>query len=132
GLAGDNVRWLGESSDGGIWVISRPGGLVRSDPTTSRVRPVGAETGLNKESLFRGYFGRDGRLWIASAGGLFSNSHANPYRFQKVNPPGVLNRGAWAVAEAPQGVLFVSGVDGLWRLQNHRWSHYGQPEGLLT
>jgi ligand-binding sensor domain-containing protein len=37
GLGGDNVRWLGETSDGSIWAVTKPGGRELS----ARLRKVG-------------------------------------------------------------------------------------------
>jgi signal transduction histidine kinase/CheY-like chemotaxis protein/streptogramin lyase len=133
GLPGENVRWVGETADGAIWAISRPGGLVRIDPATLRIQAVGAETGLDRESLYRGYVDPDGRLWVAAAGGLFRNDRpSTQFRFVKINPPGVLEKGAWAMVQDLQGTVSATGADGLWRLRDGHWMHYGKAEGLLT
>jgi hypothetical protein len=41
GLGGDNVRWLGETSDGAVWAVVKPGSVARIDPATGKIRLFG-------------------------------------------------------------------------------------------
>jgi signal transduction histidine kinase/ActR/RegA family two-component response regulator len=132
GLGGENVRWLGETLDGAIWAIPKPGGLSRIDPATGIVRTLGLEDGLGQK-LNRGLVDHLGRLWVAAADGLFRNdAPCSSTRFAKVNPPGVLEKGTWAVSEDNRGTVWVIGPDGLWRLQQDQWRRYRKSDGLLT
>jgi hypothetical protein len=45
GLGGDNVRWLGETSDGAMWAVVKPGSVARIDPATGKIRLFGRRTG---------------------------------------------------------------------------------------
>jgi len=133
GLGGENVRWLGEASDGAIWAITKPGGLSRIDPKTGRIRPVGKADGLDAATPHRGLIDHNGQLWVAADSGLFRNDKpASSYRFVKVNPPGLLVRGAWSVSEDRQGTVWVTGPDGLWRLNDGQWRNYRKADGLLS
>ena len=40
-MGGDNVRWLGETSDGSMWAVMKPGSLARIDPATAKIRLFG-------------------------------------------------------------------------------------------
>jgi signal transduction histidine kinase/CheY-like chemotaxis protein len=131
GLAGDNVRWLGETADGAIWVIAKPGGL-------SRIDPAGSISALRNTNSFagaapvRGLTDHLGRVWIATSSGIFRNDQRSDAGFRKVNPNGVLQQGAWALAEDREGTIFVVGPDGLWRLKHDFWRHYRKADGLLS
>src|SRR5579883_252157 len=133
GLGGQNVRWLGETADGAIWAITKPGRLARLDPKTGKVRPVGERDGLNAETPHRGLIDRVGRLWVAANSGLFRNdTPGSSYRFVRVNPLDVLVKGVWSISEDKLGALWAAGADGLWRLQNGRWRRYSKADGLLS
>ena len=133
GLAGDNVRWLGETSDGAIWEVSEPGGLARVDPATGNATPVGSRDGLDAVAAHRGLVDHAGRLWVVSRSGLYRNdAPAKTRRFTKVNPPGALPIGAWAAAEDAHGTIWIASPDGLWRLREDQWRHYTSANGLLN
>jgi len=133
GLAGDNVRWVGEAPDGAIWVITRPGGLDRLDPQTGKIRSVAVTVGSSGVTPDRGLFDHANRLWIATHGGVFrSDNPAVSGRFVRVDPPGLLKQGAWAVSEDRSGTIWVIAPDGLWKLKEDQWRHYGKSDGLLT
>ncbi len=133
GLRGENVRWLGEASDGAIWAITQPGGMVRIDPATGRIRPIGAEEGLVAEVPHRGLVDHRGWLWVATNRGLFcNNAPSSSGRFEKINPDGVLEKGSWAVSEDKQGNIWVASPAGLWRLRGSEWRRYQKSDGLLS
>ena len=133
GLGGEAIRWLGEAPDGGIWVITRPGGIVRIDPQSNAVRPIGKEVGLDREGPNRGLVDSRGRLWVAATTGLFRTDHPGSLeRFVKINPPGSLGEGVWAVTEDRKGAIYAVGADGLWKLNAGRWRHYTKSDGLLS
>ena len=133
GLGGDNVRWLGEAADGAIWAITKPGWLSRIDPATGNIRPVGITDGLESATPYRGLIDRAGRLWVGTNTGLFrGETSAASHRFEKINPPGVLVKGAWSVAEDQQGTVWAIGPDGLWRFKDNQWRSYRRADGLLS
>ena len=124
---------MGETSDGTIWTITKPGWLARIDPTTGKIRPVGKQDGLKAETPYRGLVDRAGRMWVAASTGLFRNDTPTAScRFVSVNPPDVLVRGAWSVSEDKLGSVWAVGADGLWRLKDGRWRRYSRADGLLS
>ena len=132
GLGGENVRWLGETPDGAIWAIAKPGGLTRIDPASGTVRSFGPKDGLG-DALNRGLVDHLGRLWVAASAGLFrDNTPSSSRGFVKLNGPGVLERGAWSVSEDRQGIVWAIGPDGLWRFQDGQWRRYQKADGLLS
>jgi signal transduction histidine kinase/ligand-binding sensor domain-containing protein/BarA-like signal transduction histidine kinase len=132
GLGGDNVRWLGETSNGSIWAVTRPGGLARLDPASGKIHLV-SRPDLACGSVNRGFVDRLDRLWLATACGVFLNSRpAVSDRFVRIDQPQPFERGAWAVTMDPGGAVWITNADGLWRMSDGVWRHYGKPEGLLS
>jgi signal transduction histidine kinase/CheY-like chemotaxis protein/streptogramin lyase len=133
GLGGDNVRWLGETSDGAIWAVVKPGGLARIDPATGKIRLFGATEGLPCETFQRGFVDHLGRLWVATPCGVFRNGRPSVSdRFVRVDQPASLERGAWAFSEDRQGAMWITNPDGLWRWSDGRWRQYRKADGLLS
>ena len=133
GLDGDNVRWLGESSDSAIWAVTRPGGLARIDPANGKVVLVGRSDGLECDSLNRGLVDRQGRLWLATTCGVFRNDRpAASTRFIRIDQPESLQHAAWSVFEDMRENIWITNPDGLWRLRDGEWRHYGKQDGLLS
>jgi len=134
GLGGDNVRWLGETSDGSLWAVTKPGGLARLYPNTGpkagRIHLVG-ETDLACGSINRGYVDRLDQLWLATSCGVFLNARPRDSdRFIRIDQPAELQRGAWAIAMDLSGAMWITNADGLWRMQAGLWRHYGKADGL--
>jgi signal transduction histidine kinase/CheY-like chemotaxis protein len=133
GLGGDNVRWLGDTSDGAVWAVIKPGGLARIDPATGKIRHVGPAEGLACGTLHRGFIDHLDRLWVATGCGVFRNDRpAASDRFLLIDQPESLTHAAWAVTEDRQGTVWITGPTGLWRLREGGWRHYGKAEGLLS
>jgi len=133
GLGGDNVRWLGETLDGAIWVITKPGGLARMDPATGGIHLADRTYGLACDTLNRGMVDRQGRLWVATTCGVFRNDQpAASTRFMRIEQPESLRHAAWSVFEDARGNIWVTNPDGLWRLRDGQWRHYGKQDGLLS
>ena len=133
GLGGDNVRWLGDTSDGAVWAVMKPGGLARIDPATGKIRHVGAAEGLACGTVHRGFIDHLDRLWLATACGVFRNDRpAASDRFLLIDQPASLTHAAWAVTEDRQGTIWIIEPAGLWRLREGSWRHYGKAEGLLS
>jgi CheY-like chemotaxis protein/streptogramin lyase len=131
GLGGDNVRWLGDTSDGAVWAVMKPGGLARIDPATGKIRHVGAAEGLACGTVHRGFIDHLDRLWLATACGVFRNDRpAASDRFLLIDQPASLTHAAWAVTEDRQGTMWITEPAGLWRLRGGGWHRYGKAEGL--
>jgi signal transduction histidine kinase/CheY-like chemotaxis protein/ligand-binding sensor domain-containing protein len=130
---GDNVRWLGETSDGAIWAVEKPGGLARIDPTTDRVRLFGAADGLSCVAAHRGLVDHLDRLWVATACGIFRSDRPSAVaRFHRIQEPAPLDKAAWALAEDKLGTMWITNPDGLWRLRDGQWRVFGKADGLLS
>ena len=132
GLGGDNVRWLGETSDGSIWAVIKPGGVARLQPATGKIHLV-SPSDLACGSANRGYVDRLDRLWLATSCGIFLNSRpAASDRFIRIDQPQSFERGVWAVSMDAGGAMWMTNADGLWHLRDGVWRHYGKSEGLLS
>ncbi len=132
GLGGDNVRWLAETSDGSIWVASKPGGLARLDPATGKIRRLDRTDGLacDPEDV---YVDRHERLWVPTACGLFRNDRPTvSNRFIRLDTPESLNRRALKILEDAQGTIWVANPDALWSLREGQWREHRRADGLLT
>ncbi len=132
GLGGDNVRWLGETSDGSIWAVSRPGGLAHLEPASGKIHLVSRQD-LACESVSFIFVDRLDHVWLATSCGVFLNSRpAVSDRFIRIDQPQSLQRRAWGVTMDSDGALWITNPDGLWRMRDGAWRHYGKPEGLLS
>jgi signal transduction histidine kinase/CheY-like chemotaxis protein len=132
GLGGDNVRWLGETADGAIWAVVKPGSVARVDPATAKIRLFGRADGLPCETSYRGLVDHLDRLWVATTCGVFRNERPSASgHFRRIDQPASLH-GAWAFAEDKQGTVWIVNPDGLWRLSNGHWRQYRKADGLLS
>lgn len=133
GLGGDNVRWLGETSDGAVWAVVKPGSVARIGPVTGKISLFGQKDGLPCETSHRGFVDHLDRLWVATACGVFRNDRPSiSGHFHQIDQPASLEHGAWALAEDKQGIMWVTNPDGLWRLSDGRWRQYRKADGLLS
>jgi len=133
GLGGDNVRWLGETSDGSMWAVVKPGSVARIDPATGKIRLFGKADGLPCETSHRGFIDHLDRLWVATACGVFRNDLPSASgRFCRIDQPASLEHGAWAFSEDKKGTMWITSPDGLWRLSDGRWRQYRKADGLLS
>jgi signal transduction histidine kinase/ActR/RegA family two-component response regulator len=133
GLGGDNVRWLGETADGAIWAVLKPGSVARIDPATGKIRLFGAADGLPCGTSQRGFIDHLGRLWVATACGVFRGDRPTASAvFERIEQPESLRRAAWAISEDQQGTIWVTNPDGLWRWSEGGWRQYRKADGLLS
>jgi signal transduction histidine kinase/CheY-like chemotaxis protein/streptogramin lyase len=132
GLGGDNVRWLGATSDGSIWAVSRPGSLARLEPASGKIHLISRQD-LACDTLGSIFVDRLDRIWLATACGVFLNSRpAVSDRFMRIDQPESLQRRAWYMTMDSEGAMWITNPDGLWRLREGVWRHYGRPEVLLS
>jgi signal transduction histidine kinase/DNA-binding response OmpR family regulator/streptogramin lyase len=132
GLGGDNVRWLGETADGSIWAVSRPGGLARLDPASGKIRVISRQD-LACDAPGSIFVDRLDHLWMATACGVFLNSRpAVSDHFIRIDQPESLQRRAWYMTMDSEGAMWITNPDGLWRLSEGVWRHYGKSEALLS
>lgn len=149
GLTG-NVRWIGEAPDGAIWVIAQPSTLARIDPKTNAVRVFGEANGFTADRVLRGAFDSRGQLWVATPDHLYLAEHPGPSsHFHRLTdgPAKVWdvaediraedsrsagsNTGGKSRQDRPH-VVWATGPNGLWRYQDHSWTHYSTTEGLQS
>ena len=132
GLGGDNVRWLGETSDGSMWAVTKPGGLARLEPATGKIDLV-SPVDLACGTINRGFVDRLDRLWLATSCGVLLNTRpAVSDRFLRIAQPAALERGAWALTMDLSGAMWITNSDGLWRMRDGAWRHYGTADGLYS
>ena len=133
GLGGDNVRWLGEARDGAMWAVVKPGSVARIDPATGKIRLFGAADGLPCGTSHRGVIDHLGRLWVATACGIYRGDRPSASAvFRRIGQPESLGRAAWAISEDQQGTIWATNPDGLWRLSEGSWRQYRKADGLLS
>jgi signal transduction histidine kinase/AmiR/NasT family two-component response regulator/streptogramin lyase len=133
GLGGDNVRWLGETPDGAMWAVVKPGSVARIDPATGKIRLFGPANGLPCGTSQRGLVDHLGRLWVATACGVFRSERPTASAvFERIDQPESLRRTAWAVSEDREATIWVTNPDGLWRLSEGNWRQYRKADGLLS
>ncbi len=133
GLGGDNVRSLEETADGAIWAVVKPGSVIRLDPATGKIRQFGRAEGITCGTPHRAFVDHLGRLWVATACGVFRNDRpCASDRFRRMDQPASLEHAAWGIAEDPQGTIWVVNPDGLWSWREGRWRQYRNADGLLT
>jgi signal transduction histidine kinase/CheY-like chemotaxis protein len=133
GLGGDNVRWLGETADGAIWAVVKPGGVARIDPDTGKIRRFGTADGLPCGTSHRGFVDHLDRLWIATSCGVFRNDRPSSSGvFRRIDQPVELKSGAWAFSEDQQGTISITSPAGLWRLLDGQWRKYRKADGLAS
>ncbi len=119
------------AADGAIWAAPQSGHLYRKDPRTGAVRAYsipGLEPGA---FVMRMCQARDGRIYAAVS------SHASLLVIEPHGalrelplPDGKAMRGL-AVAEAPDGAIWVGTDEGLFRYHQGAWARFGKRDGLL-
>jgi len=105
----------------------------------ARIRPASGKTYLVSRqdlacnSLSYVFVDRLDRVWVGSSCGVFLNSRpAVSDHFVRIDQPRSLLARAWAIAMDSGGALWVTNPDGLWRMRDGVWRHYGKAEGLLS
>ena len=108
------MRWLGETADGAIWAVVKPGGVVRIDRDSGSIRKFGAADGLACGTSHRGFVDHLDRLWIATSCGVFRNDRpSSSGAFRRIDQPAQFDAGAWAFSEDKQGTMFITNPDGI-------------------
>jgi diguanylate cyclase (GGDEF)-like protein len=108
---------LAESADGGIWMASAAGSLVRIDPGTL------AGSQWKVPECYRVLAARD-QVWLATGGGLYVADPAAENRAPRlVEDPAIANpRGRFTdLTLSPDGSLWAAADQGLYRLDSSGW-----------
>ena len=131
-LGGDNVRWLGETSDGAIWAVVKPGGWRASIRLSGTIRLFGPADGLPCDSSSR--FGRPpGPVVAGNSLRRLSKRPAGCIRsLPSHGSAGVAGARAWAISEDAQGTIWITNPEGLWRSQRRPMAPLQKADGLLT
>lgn len=138
GLPGDTVRWVGETRDGSIWAVLRPGGLVRINRSTGAVTRIGKRDGIQSESVDRGLVSRDGRLWVVGDGGAFHTAGVpepgREVRFESEKPDSLkdMKDSWWALTEDLKGGFWFTGMRGMWSFRNGTWQNYQENDWIKS
>ncbi len=117
-VLGTEVRALTGDADGRIWVGARGGLAIISDGGAVETRTAGPW--LTTEGVLAITRGRDHRMWLATAAGLWRSDGGKlePERIDGAPYPGGL---IWALLEDSQGVLWIGAENrGLFRLHQGR------------
>ena len=132
GLAGNAVRSLTIAGDGAVWVGSHPGGVTRLDPATGHIRSFGPSSGLENDRTMGVHIGPEGRLWVATDGGLYNSHHPDRFaRFEKQRIPGLDPHVRHTrLLTSRDGSLWVASHHGLLRHKDGQWTRLTRADGL--
>ena len=146
GTQGNPSRWhnwdLGRKSmtidqilpaaDGTLWIGSSSGMLARINPDAKSTQIFGAESGLTNNHIFHFSFDGNGRLWLATRGGLYRGTGRNgrPY-FEYTEPPGYEFVAAFdRFLLDREHRLWIGGRGSLLRLTGDKWEKFSIKDGL--
>lgn len=107
-----------------VWIDDPTGQVLDFDPQTQRTR-VAAD---HLEHIFQMRIDHEQRIWAGSRKGLLffspTDNWALPHFVQAVDGP---TGYAWAIAEGPDGSIWVSTGKGIYRLKGETWSEIHLP-----
>lgn len=146
GKAGSSPRWqkwdLGRkamtidnilpAADGTIWIGSSSGLLARINVGARSTTVYGEESGLTSNHIFHMSFDGDGRLWLATRGGLHRGTGRNgrPF-FEYTEPPGYERATVFdRFLLDRENHLWIGGRASLLRLTGDKWEKFGMKDGL--
>ncbi len=120
------------AGDGTLWIGSSSGMLARINPDAKSTKIYGEESGLTNNHIFHFSFDGNGRLWLATRGGLYRGTGKNgrPY-FEYTEPPGY----EWTSAFDRflldrENRLWIGGRGSLLRLTGDKWEKFSIKDGL--
>ena len=132
----DGDRILSEIEDSaGTWWIGTSTGLVRS--RGGKLEHFGLEDGLDGLVVLSLGEDRDGRIWAGTTGGLSVTERPvardvpgrpSPVRFR--NEPKIGDFVFWIFTDHAGRTWFTAREDGLWCLDEKKWTHYGAADGM--
>ncbi len=124
----DDVRAIHEDSDGRLWIGTQGGGLNRLDPATRTFvryrRDRDDRASLSHDDVRAIHEDRAGRLWVGTYGGGLNRLETGPdgaatfvrYRRDRDDPSSLVDNRVRAIAEDPDGGLWIGTNGGLDRL----------------
>jgi ligand-binding sensor domain-containing protein len=121
---------LAVTTSGDVWVA---GGTVARDGLVlfrgASARRFGAADGLRGGRVRTLHAGRDGRLWLATRGGLFEIRDDRVVS-RRARQDGMPSDEITALLEDADGSLWVGGTHGVARLRQGRAESFGKQQGL--
>ncbi len=120
------------AADGTLWIGSSSGLLARIDPGARSAQIYGEESGLTSNHIFHMSFDGEGRLWLATSGGLYRGTGRNgrPY-FEYTEPPGYERAAAFdRLLLDHENRLWIGGRGSLLRLTGNKWEKFSIKDGL--
>jgi len=121
------VHTVEAASDGHLWIGTDYTGVARFDPKTGAVQTFGAKEGLTSKLPWAMLIDSDQNVWVGTVRGVFVKpAKASSFEFI----PDVLDR-CFALAQAPNGDIWVGTMKGLWRRSGGHWQYLGIKEGLI-
>jgi signal transduction histidine kinase/ligand-binding sensor domain-containing protein/ActR/RegA family two-component response regulator len=125
------VRTLASAPDGTLWIGTDPGGLLALNVKTGAVRKIGEAQGLKNIKVRHIALDHEGRLWVATYGGLFRSIPGNNTQFEQLSPPGTDAEEIFhSILVDRDGLVFVAGDRGLVRYADDRVRRFTKKDGL--
>jgi signal transduction histidine kinase/ligand-binding sensor domain-containing protein len=125
------VRTLAAAPDGTLWIGADPGGLLALNRKTGVVKTIGEAEGLKNTKVRQVAVDHQGRVWVATYGGLFRSTRGNTDRFEQLSPPGTdsteMFHMTWVGSD---GLIWVAGDRGLLRYEGDRPRRFTKKDGL--
>ncbi len=135
------VRALAANPDGSLWIGGEPGGLRQLNPRTGQSRSFpelnGPEFGGASMGVRSAMVDHAGRVWVASAAGLFRSEGPVPFgaaaKFERQVPAGTSRQESFfQTIEDRQGSIWAAGDFGLARLDGGEWVRFTKRDGLAS
>lgn len=126
GIDAERCRSITESKDGYIWVGTASGHVIQIDHSSLRAKQ------LNFSHINRIFVDSQGRIWLATAKGLFlSDSPGFPRKFRSVQNSFVGTEKFADLFEAPDGRLWIASDSSLLTLSGSIWHRVALPRHHL-
>jgi signal transduction histidine kinase/ligand-binding sensor domain-containing protein len=128
GLSATAVKCFCEDRDGALWMGAWNSGLLRF--RDGKFTQYTTADGLSSNQINAIYEDREGSIWVGTAdGGLDRVSRQIIMTYSKAN--GLAADNTYPVYEDESGVVWIGGWGGLTKIENGRFTHYGQRDGLI-
>lgn len=137
GLSGVGVYAIVAAPSGEVFAGTAPIGITRFSTDGQLLRSYGQSSGLVAEQVNSLAFDREGRLWVAAAGGCFRSrlpvDAGLAMKFDRVGIPGITPGAYFYDVKVDQGgILWIANSGGLARFDGTRWRVFTQADGLKS